>query len=370
MLDATGTAALRVRRALRHRRRRAPARRRPPRARRAARVFMSPALPDHPAAARARRPSLRRAELPEYEGWAKANRHYWAQRLPRLPRVLLRPLLPRAALDEADRGRVGWALEATPETLAHTIAAPDLDEPSVARAARPHPLPAARHPGRRGPADPAATAAPRSPRRPAPSSSSGRASATARSARHPVPFNLMLRDFAERAFAAAATPPAVAPRAAPPQARALRLLADRPRPRLARRRDRARAARARARSSRSTGSPRIRSRACSRRCGERIHPASASARQRVAPHRGRGARARAQRLPGLAADGRDPARELHALPRRRDRRALRPLDRRRGVGARLLPAREPGAEDAPPTASSPTSSAGCRCPRAAPTRRA
>ena len=36
--------------------------------------------------------------------------------------------------------------------------------------------------------------------------------------------------------------------------------------------------------------------------------------------------------------------ELHALPRRRARRPLRPLDRRRGVGARLLPAREPRGE--------------------------
>ena len=37
-------------------------------------------------------------------------------------------------------------------------------------------------------------------------------------------------------------------------------------------------------------------------------------------------------------------RELHGLPRRRARRALRPVDRRRGLGARLLPAREPRAQ--------------------------
>ena len=77
---------------------------------------------------------------------------------------------------------------------------------------------------------------------------------------------------------------------------------------------------------------------------ERIHPASALARQRVAPHRERVGRARPALLPGDPADGRDPARELHGLPRSRARRAVRPVDRRRGVGARLLPPREPGAE--------------------------
>ena len=51
--------------------------------------------------------------------------------------------------------------------------------------------------------------------------------------------------------------------------------------------------------------------------GERIHPASAPAGQRVRPHRVRVRRARPALLPGLAADGRDPGRELHGLPRPR-----------------------------------------------------
>ncbi len=38
------------------------------------------------------------------EGWAKCNLHYWRRDYQRLPRVLLRPADPRAALDEADRG--------------------------------------------------------------------------------------------------------------------------------------------------------------------------------------------------------------------------------------------------------------------------
>ena len=115
-------------------------------------VFMSPG-----AAASPRRgpsaPAIRfDAELPEYEGWAKANRHYWEQRLPRLPRVLLRPLLPEPHSTKQPEDAVGWGLETAPETLAHTIAAPDTDEPTDARADGPAPVPAARHPGRRGPA--------------------------------------------------------------------------------------------------------------------------------------------------------------------------------------------------------------------------
>ena len=43
------------------------------------------------------------------DGWAKYNRYYWLEGLPRLPRVLLRAGLHRAAFDQADRGlhRVG-----------------------------------------------------------------------------------------------------------------------------------------------------------------------------------------------------------------------------------------------------------------------
>ncbi len=78
--------------------------------------------------------------------------------------------------------------------------------------------------------------------------------------------------------------------------------------------------------------------------GGRAHPSGQRPPgQRVAPHRVGVRRARPALLPGAAPHGRDPRRQLHALPRRRARRALRPLDRGRGLGARLLPAREPAA---------------------------
>ena len=82
--------------------------------------------------------------------------------------------------------------------------------------------------------------------------------------------------------------------------------------------------------------------------GGRAHPPrQRPSGQRVAPHRVGVRRARPALLPGAAPHGRDPRRQLHALPRRRARRALRPVDRRRGLGARLLPAREPAREARP-----------------------
>ena len=73
-------------------------------------------------------------------------------------------------------------------------------------------------------------------------------------------------------------------------------------------------------------------------------PGVGAAGQRVEPHRGRVRRARPPRLPGHPSDGRDPRQQLHGLRRPRRRRALRPGDRRRGLGRRPLPPREPGAE--------------------------
>ena len=77
----------------------------------------------------------------------------------------------------------------------------------------------------------------------------------------------------------------------------------------------------------------------------RAHPPGQRlAGERVGPHRVRVGRARPARLPGHPEDGRDPGRQLHGLPRRRPRAALRPVGRGRGLGAGLLPAREPRGE--------------------------
>ena len=68
-------------------------------------------------------------------------------------------------------------------------------------------------------------------------------------------------------------------------------------------------------------------------------------RQRGGAHRRARRRARPARVPGDPRDGRDPGRQLHGVQRDRRAGALRPLGRRRGLGARPLPAREPRAED-------------------------
>ena len=66
-------------------------------------VFMSPALPITPRAARAHRALLRRRAA-RVRGLGQGQPPLLGARLPRLPRVLLRPLLHRAALDQAVRG--------------------------------------------------------------------------------------------------------------------------------------------------------------------------------------------------------------------------------------------------------------------------
>ena len=81
--------------------------------------------------------------------------------------------------------------------------------------------------------------------------------------------------------------------------------------------------------------------------GESVHPASDLLAGESAHVGIGGGRARPARLPGLPAHGRDPGRQLHGLPRPRDGGALRPRGRRRGLGHRLLPAREPGAQAQP-----------------------
>ncbi|TMD97889.1 MAG: alpha/beta hydrolase [Chloroflexi bacterium] len=55
--------------------------------------------------------------------------------------------------------------------------------------------------------------------------------------------------------------------------------------------------------------------------------------------------ARAARLQHDPPHGRDPVRQLHGLPRRRISGALRRVDRRRGLGDRPLPPREPRAQN-------------------------
>ena len=291
---------------------RAAARRRAPRAG-PRRVLHVAGAADHAAAARAHRATPSTPSCPTYEGWAKANRHYWARDFRGYLEFFFDRCFTEPHSTKQIEDSVAWALETTPETLALTIDAPGPGPRRDRRPAR-RGCPArcsSSRATRTGSSRP--TAGRRSPRPPAPSWSSSRTSATAPTPAIRCASTELLRDFAERAYGRA-TGAAPWRRAVGRPRRALyRLLADRPRSRLARRRHRARAARAAPRpGDRLAGAGPGHARARGVRRAD--PPRERAAGQRVAPHRRRVARARAQRLPGVAAHGRDPAGQLHGLP--------------------------------------------------------
>ena len=275
-----------------------------------------PALPlGAPTPAQPRRRLVRRASSRPHEGWAKYNRHYWLERLPRTSSSSssrrcspsrTRPSRSRTASAGGSRRRrdarrdAGRARRSTTPT-------------SAARAGRARALPGARHPRRRR-RDPAARRGAALAELTGGTLVTLEGSGHAPHARDPVKVNLLLRDFvaARRAPRAAGCAGTVAR-----QARALHLLADRARARAARRRRSPRSCASSIPTSRSTGSRSTRSRRCSRRAASASIPASAHLANESRPHRVRVGRARPALLPGHAPDGRDPARQLHGLPRPR-----------------------------------------------------
>ena len=330
--------------------------------------FMSPGAADHAGACPSAPGHSFDAVLPEYEGWAKANRHYWARDFRGYLEFFFERCFTEPHSTKQFEDSIAWALETTPETLALTMESPGLDREAIddlmARVRCPLLVTQGDRdeliPADRGAAFAAATGAElvelvdvgHCPH-----------------ARHPVRFNELLHDFAARAYG---RPTGAAPLAPGDRRPRRALFVSSPIGLGHAWRDVAIARELRAlhpdlQIDWLAQDPVTRVLETLRRDDP---PGQRAAGQRVAPHRRRVARARAQRLPGLAADGRDPAGQLHGLPRRRARRALRPLDRRRGLGARLLPAREPRAQDRALRLPDRLRRAGCRCPRAATTRRA
>jgi len=158
-------------------------------------LFMSPALPLTP-------PLPERVisfndVLDTDEGWAKANRHYWARDFRGYAEFFFGRAFPEPHSTKQIEDAVSWAHETTPETLALTIEAPDLplEEVHELLGALQCPLIVTQGdedhliPPDRGAAFAAATGAELV--------SLGRAGHCP-NARHPVPFNLLVRDFAER----------------------------------------------------------------------------------------------------------------------------------------------------------------------------
>ena len=298
-------------------------------------VFICPAVP-LAGPLRARTLTPWEAEIDDPQGWERYTRHAWLQDYRGFLEFFFSQMFNEPHSTKPIEDCVGWGLETTAETLIATQEAEGLDEAprAAVRAAIESPVlviqgtrrrdhrPGPRHRPRRGDRRRAGADGGLRPRPARPRSRRGQ----------PPPARLR-RPAAARAD--------LAPRPRPPQARALRLLPHRPRPRPARRGDRRGAAQAPSRPGDRLARPA--SRHARARGPRRAHPpAQRAPRQRVDAHRERVGRARPALLPGHPPHGRDPARQLHGLRGPRPRGALRRLDRGRGLGARLLPAREPG----------------------------
>ena len=320
----------------------APARRRASRAGRRRRLHRAGRCRSRPATRAARRTPFDEP-LETDEGWAKYNAHYWRRDYRGFLEFFFAQAFTEPHSTKQIEDGIGWGLETDAGDARSTTqpAARCASEETFARAGARVRCPVLVIHGDDD-ADPAARRAAR-----ALAEATGgplvtlEGSGHAPHARDPVKVNLLLRDFAlprrrRPAAGGAGAAAAAAARCSSP------------------RRSASATPSATWRSptscagsiptSRSTGSPSTRSRRVLEARGERIHPASAHLASESGHIESESRRARPALLPGLAADGRDPRRELHGLPRRRPRRAVRPVDRRRGVGARLLPAREPGAE--------------------------
>ena len=223
----------------------AAARRRPPRARRRRVPYRSGGA----RCSRRRRRTHARARSTtsstDYEGWAKYNRHYWLRDYRGFLEFFFAQVFPEPHSTKQIEDGVAWGLDTTPETLILTESLAARASPTGRRSRRSaarvrcpvlvvHGSDDADHPARARRARSAELTggelvalegsghAPHGPR--------------------PVRVNLLLRDFAERVAGEPPPPRDLGARASPAAARAVRLLADRPRPRLARRRDRRRAA--------------------------------------------------------------------------------------------------------------------------------
>jgi pimeloyl-ACP methyl ester carboxylesterase/predicted glycosyltransferase len=161
-------------------------------------VFMSPALPLTPALPERTGHDFE-AELPAYEGWAKANRHYWAQDFRGYLEFFFGECFPEPHSTKQLEDSVGWGLNGDPETLALTLNAPDLSLDEIHRLLGELRCPLLVTQGDedhlippdRGAAFAAATGA---------ELVEWEGVGHCPNARHPVAFNLMLREFCERAW--------------------------------------------------------------------------------------------------------------------------------------------------------------------------
>jgi pimeloyl-ACP methyl ester carboxylesterase/predicted glycosyltransferase len=164
----------------------------------AAAIFMTPALPLTPPLPE--RTGFRfDEERPEYEGWAKSNRHYWEEDFRGYLEFFFGRCFPEPRSTKQIEDCIAWGTEGRPETLALTIGGPGLDEPAIrdlmSRIRCPLLVTQGDEdrliPPDRGAAFAEATGA---------ELVEWQGVGHCPQARHPVVFNLMVRDFCERAW--------------------------------------------------------------------------------------------------------------------------------------------------------------------------
>ncbi|HEY6398831.1 MAG TPA: alpha/beta fold hydrolase [Solirubrobacteraceae bacterium] len=161
-------------------------------------VFMSPALPLTPPLAE-RSGFDFEAELAEYDGWAKTNRHYWQRDFRGYLEFFFSRCFTEPHSTKQIEDSVGWGLEGSAETLAVTIDAVDLDEEAVRKLLARLDCPLLVTQGDEDgliPPDRGAAFAQATGAELVELTGVGHCP----NARHPVRFNLILRDFSERAF--------------------------------------------------------------------------------------------------------------------------------------------------------------------------
>ena len=119
-------------------------------------VYIGPAVglaPGHP---ERQIPGGFDAEQDDYEGWRKYNSHYWSREYRDFLEFFFAQCFPRAALDEADRGRGRLGARDRPRhARRHDPGDLALPHRALPRHVRPRPLPRARDPRRRRPDPPA-----------------------------------------------------------------------------------------------------------------------------------------------------------------------------------------------------------------------
>jgi len=186
-------------------------------------VFMSPALPITPPLPERTGHDFN-AVLPEYEGWAKTNRHHWAEDYRDYLEFFFGRCFDEPHSTKQIEDAVGWGLETTPDTLIATLGAPGIDLAEIhdlmARLSCPTLVTQSSDdrliPPDRGAAFAAATGA---------ELVELGAEGHCPNARHPVRFNELIEDFAARAYGRPSRP---APRRAAARARRRALFVSSP----------------------------------------------------------------------------------------------------------------------------------------------